>query len=162
MDSHQLFESEMVYKRYKLVDDFGDYLRAGKKYSHNTIKNYLSDIRHFFGYINMYFADDFESMNISPQIIFQYKQSMMSINTSTITIKRRLTAVNRFIEFLASIQTSVSPAAYSELVSKSMPVAQERSQNSPLITLLNQFIRDTQSSSETRRRVSDFLQFSES
>ena len=110
----------------------------------------------------MYFADDFESMNISPQIIFQYKQSMMSINTSTITIKRRLTAVNRFIEFLASIQTSVSPAAYSELVSKSMPVAQERSQNSPLITLLNQFIRDTQSSSETRRRVSDFLQFSES
>lgn len=161
MDLDQVSNTKTVYKRYKLVDDFGDYLRAGNKYSQNTIKNYLSDIRHFFGYLNMYFTDDFTSMNISPQIIFQYKQSMLLVNTSNITIKRRLSSINRFIEFLAS--NNIQNTQYhNDIAINNIDAPQQvRTHSSPLNTLLSQYIYETKASSESRRRISEFLQFSD-
>lgn len=162
MVSNQFYESDLVYKRYKLVDEFGDYLRAGNNYSHNTIKNYLSDIRHFFGYMNMYFENDFQTMKISPQIIFQYRQSMISMNTSNITIKRRLTSINRFIEFIPSKGFDEPDLPSHDLQSNQRVSISSQTQSTPMSALINQYANETKASAETRRRITDFLRFSES
>jgi len=162
MQSFDISDENVVYKQYKLILQFKDFLAAGNKYSHNTVKNYLSDIRHLLGYMQSYHPTSFEPLSVSTRIILKYKQSMMSSGTSIITIKRRLSSIQRFVEFLGIESQSVpetNPGASDEeesVSSNQMPY-EITGRNFYLNAIMQEYIKDRNVSIESKNYVRDFL-----
>jgi site-specific recombinase XerC len=158
-------EQKAVYKQYKLVEDFRDFLLAGNEYSYNTVKNYLSDIRHFLGFLNAYYPETYQSLNIDSYLLLNYRQSMQSAHTSIITIKRRLSAVNKFIDYLPQNKASLSKVNLNngdrfELESfNDSPKSSKNNKNNYLITLLSEYVNEKKIQSDTKSVIREFLMF---
>jgi len=80
--------------------EFKQYLIAEKK-SSNTIRNYLSDLRHFFGWLSVDYGD-LRLNQVGSEIIEAYRQSLIEDETPTKTINRRLSTLRLFFKFCIS------------------------------------------------------------
>ena len=113
-----------TYNLYNLEAPFKEYLLAGNQ-KHVSIKNYLSDIRHFFGWLvssdlQRSVVDSYESdkqKNVSksseivpkqleklltPAVINNYKNYFIANNLPRKTINRRLSTLRKFCSFCIS------------------------------------------------------------
>jgi len=104
------------YNFYNLEASFKNFLLAGNKTS-VTIKNYLSDLRHFLGWMILKFKVqsaswqtkfevDAEPENIvqmiTPELIDEYRTYLEENKVPGITIKRRLSTLTKFCSFCIS------------------------------------------------------------
>src|SRR3989339_450138 len=99
------------YNLYNLEPQFKSFLTAGNV-SPITIKNYLSDFRHFAGWLEHHNSTDFQkqpvSTNfnqfqlISTRIISEYRSYLVKNNLPHKTINRRLSALRKFFSFCIS------------------------------------------------------------
>ena len=103
---------EKQYNFYNLEASFKNFLLAGNK-SPATIKNYLSDIRHFLGWIvlkfkvqSSKFKVDAEPENIAQlitsELINEYRSYLNENKVPEITLKRRLSTLAKFCSFCIS------------------------------------------------------------
>src|SRR3989339_1542622 len=98
-----------TYNLYNLEAPFKKYLSA-VNYKPVSIRNYLSDIRHFFGWLISYFKSEnisIESEIKAPQFItiksiFEYKSYLLKNNIPLKTINRRLSSIRKFFSFCIS------------------------------------------------------------
>lgn len=98
------------YNFYNFEATFKQFLIAGN-FKPITIKNYLSDLRHFFGWLILklkVIKPDLDSSlvneieilkEINPQLIAEYKKYLTSNNLPIRTIKRRLSTLRTFFTF---------------------------------------------------------------
>ena len=103
---------EKQYNFYNLEASFKNFLLAGNK-SPVTIKNYLSDLRHFLGWIvlkfkvqSSKFKVDAEPENIAQfitvDLVIEYRSYLSENKVPEITIKRRLSTLAKFCSFCIS------------------------------------------------------------
>jgi len=103
---------EKQYNFYNLEASFKNFLIAGNK-SRATIKNYLSDLRHFLGWIilkfkvqSSKFTVDTEPENITEfitvDLVTEYRTYLSENKVPEITIKRRLSTLAKFCSFCIS------------------------------------------------------------
>jgi len=98
-----------TYNLYNLEASFKEYLLA-VNHKPVSVKNYLSDIRHFFGWLILYFKSNnvrVESETtitqfITPNVISEYKSYLTENNIPHKTINRRLSTVRKFCSFCIS------------------------------------------------------------
>ena len=76
------------------LDIYKEFLLSEKNLSHNTINNYLIDLRKF-----LVFFDKFESIN---QNIEKYISSLRKKNISNSSINRKISSLKNFLKFLHS------------------------------------------------------------
>lgn len=86
------------YNLYNLEASFKQFLLAGNV-SPITLKNYLSDYRHFIGW-SQSITSEVEHMDI--KLIQQYKNYLISNNLPIKTVNRRLSTVRKFCSFCIS------------------------------------------------------------
>ena len=88
-------------KRYNLSNfesEFRQYLTAVIKLKPVTVKNYLSDIRFFAGWVQKN-HDTHDIASISQATVQGYRAALLSDNLPTRTINRRLSALRKFFTF---------------------------------------------------------------
>ncbi len=80
-----------------IVDKYKHYLQVSKA-SPSTIKNYLSDLRHFLAWVESKYGQIQGTKQLN-----DYENNLISLNISPATVKRRLIAIKRFLQwYLAS------------------------------------------------------------
>ncbi len=97
--------SDQPYNWYNLELNFRIYLSAVKKMRPVSVKNYLSDIRHFIGWTSSgaaQFESDQPEIIMVPDNLEKYRLYLTSSNLPLKTINRRLSTLRSFCEFLIS------------------------------------------------------------
>ncbi len=123
---------DITNKRYNLSElevKFKTYLRAGKRLSYNTTKNYLSDLRYFLGWQDVYNNSpsqiDLNELvsQITPQLTQEYKDFLINTNIPTQTINRRLSSLRSFLDYCIKAElTTWNPARHiSNVIASSKP-----------------------------------------
>lgn len=92
-----------------LEREFKEYLvagieKSGKVFTKSTIKNYLSDLRHFNGWLqsnlNQYYSlGEHSSFPIDNRTIFLYREYLLQNDLPLKTINRRLSTIRKFCLF---------------------------------------------------------------
>lgn len=101
------------YNLYNLEASFKNFLFAGKNnrtHSSLTIKNYLSDLRHFLGWLIFYLKShqlsigtiDDLSLQLTPSVINNYKSYLVENKIPLKTVNRRLSTLRKFCSFCIS------------------------------------------------------------
>lgn len=84
---------------------FSQYLLEIRKSSPNTVKNYLSDLRHFFSWANSETSFEknqktgFQVNKITPQLLTKYQKHLLTESIAKSTQKRRLATIRVFCQF---------------------------------------------------------------
>lgn len=89
------------YNLYNLELEFKNFLIAGNV-SPLTLKNYLSDIRHFFGWITSQSQENDIIANLTSENISRYKASLIENLLPENTVNRRLSTTRKFCTFCIS------------------------------------------------------------
>lgn len=94
--------------------EFELYLTRSKGVSRTTLKNYLSDLRHFLSWLEIKLAvkkklplhspskpqtTNYQLQNLEPSLLQDYKKYLLSNNIAKSTINRRLAALRVFCQF---------------------------------------------------------------
>src|SRR3989344_765671 len=95
-----------TYNLYNLEAPFKEYLSAGNQKA-VSIKNYLSDLRHFAGWMTSYQKSNVRAHHDAPQPITlndisEYKSYLESNSIPHKTINRRLSTLRKFCSFAIS------------------------------------------------------------
>jgi len=91
-----------TYNLYNLEAPFKEYLLAGNQKA-VSIKNYLSDVRHFFGWLISYFKSETATPQlITTDVISEYRSYLSTNNIPHKTINRRLSTLRKFCSFCIS------------------------------------------------------------
>src|SRR3989338_1946482 len=104
MDNN-LVDQNIGYNLYNVEAEFRNYLSAVINLSQNSTKNYLSDYRHFIGWLEFYLrsrnlteaSPSFESL--SGNLLNEYKYYLVENNLPRRTINRRLSTLRKFCKF---------------------------------------------------------------
>lgn len=92
------------YNFYNLEASFREYLIAGNV-NPISIKNYLSDLRHFFGWLTFY-LESHNNLNISvffaTPVLLDYKSYLVGNKIPDRTVNRRLSTLRKFGSFCIS------------------------------------------------------------
>ncbi len=97
--------SDQAYNWYNLELNFRIYLSAVKKMRPVSVKNYLSDIRHFIGWTSSEaakFESDQPEVIMIPANLEKYRSYLTSSNLPLKTVNRRLSTLRSFCDFLIS------------------------------------------------------------
>src|SRR3989344_1101967 len=91
------------YNQYNFEADFKNFLSA-ENISPITIKNYLSDLRHFLGWLATYTQHPTPNTlhTLNSQTIQNYLTYMQQARLPSRTMNRRLSTVRRFFSFCVS------------------------------------------------------------
>jgi site-specific recombinase XerD len=106
----------LQYNLYNFLPEFTAFLHSlrnnGKTYSTITIKNYLSDFRHFAGWLQFYLNSQlntnlFKSVELffsvlTSNVVDEYKQYLLDNHIPIKTINRRLSALRLFFSYCLS------------------------------------------------------------
>ena len=103
----------------ELLDIFKRHLASTKSTSsRSTVKNYLSDVRHFLGWYENLTKSTFDARQVSADVIRLYEKSLggtltngvLASNTqlSVISMKRHLSSLRKFFTVLESENLNVS------------------------------------------------------
>src|SRR3989338_1801850 len=87
------------YNVYNIEPEFRKFLHA-ENISADTLKNYLSDLRHFLGWIVQNGRPLTNLDSIVKEHILSYKSYLSANNVSVITINRSLSTLRKFFQFL--------------------------------------------------------------
>lgn len=88
---------------YNLEPNYRNYLSAVKKIRPISIKNYISDIKYFYGWVATH-----ETHSVSPttvlteKVLEDYKSYLVTCNIPARTVNRRLSSLRSFCEYLLS------------------------------------------------------------
>ena len=96
---------ENTYNLCNLEASFKQFLLAGNKnlvLHTNTVKNYLSDLRHFIGWSQLLASNIPMNQILSTSTIISYKEYLMKNNVPAKTINRRLSTLRKFCTFCIS------------------------------------------------------------
>jgi len=90
------------YNFYNYEASFKKYLLAGNK--KNTVKNYLSDLRHFLVWLTLKHAEtksqsDFVPSFLTSSLVSEYKLYLLANHIPAKTINRRLSTLRKFCSF---------------------------------------------------------------
>lgn len=159
---------------YNLLDlryNFVTYLSSGNNsLSKVTIKNYSSDLSHFFGwflhhtnpppttYDKQVSAQNF-CAHFTKELVDQYKNHLVDSHIPIRTVNRRLSALRKFAQFCRHHSLiEIDPTEYITNVSTG-PLATTRivSLFDTTTALLDEFIHDTHVSPDTTAHIQDFL-----
>ncbi len=92
------------YNFYNLEASFKEYLFAGNA-NPVSVKNYLSDLRHFFGWLSLYLkSNEIKDTFITVQSINDYKLYLFENDIPHKTINRRLSTIRKFCSFCVDQQ----------------------------------------------------------
>ena len=117
-DTYNLYNLEAPFKQFLLSgiaqsrtepDSTGSGTGTKNQFAPVSIKNYMSDFRHFAGWITLYLKSNQKGgmtpplqETITTNIIFEYKSYLESNNIPHKTINRRLSTVRKFCSFCIS------------------------------------------------------------
>lgn len=118
---------------------FKDFLVSGIKKSKNTIKNYLSDVRHFFGWIETV-KQPTDFFHLSETDIEKYKKYLTDNAIPRRTINRRLSAIRKLCFFCE--QTGILEKNPSKQVTNISPIEGKIQNQNHISTVINEFHND--------------------
>jgi hypothetical protein len=95
------FSNTKGYNLYNFEHDFKSYISAGNQ-NKDTLKNYLSDFRHFCGFVMRQTINTPIETLITPQLLDSYKHFLIDSGLPRLTINRRLSTVRKFCSFCIS------------------------------------------------------------
>jgi len=158
------------YNLYNLEALFKKYLLAGigfrKKLSHVTIKNYLSDLRHFLGWLTFYLKTHSEKTKaitkkfevdlatITPDIIQGYKSYLLQNNVPIKTANRRLSTLRKFCSFCINqgwMKENPAKKILNQKISSTLQKSDKDKQT------LNKFSRDLYNSGFSKATIKNYL-----
>jgi len=157
------------YNLYNLEPQFKNWLLAGKNnrsHSPLTIKNYLSDLRHFLGWMIFYLKSHQLSvgtihelsLQLTLSVINNYKSYLVENKIPLKTINRRLSTLRKFCSFCISQGwIKENPA---KKVSNINPIKKSRSvyqQNEVDSDILRQFHQDLIKENFDRSTIKSYL-----
>lgn len=94
---------EQPYNWYNLEPNYRTYLTFVKRIRPVSIKNYISDVKYFFGWISTTrTADISPAAVLTPASLEEFKSFLLANHLPTRTINRRLSSLRSFCEFLIS------------------------------------------------------------
>lgn len=147
------------YNLYNLEALFREYLLSGIKkdrpFHKNTIKNYLSDLRHFLGWYNHSIKNAHDFFSLSPSHIASYKDYLITNNLPIRTINRRLSTLRKFCFFCTEakiLQRNPSKDIHN--------ISQEKTQQAKtphLTSLINHFQHDLASEGLSHDLIDDCI-----
>lgn len=146
----------MQYK--KIIPPFKLYLKT-QGASVNTVRNYSSDIRHFFSWLqegekldDFYFDDPNKiSQKISKTTFKKYKQFLKNKAVSPSTINRRLSGLRQLTAFFASQGWLENEKA------KNIPNITDQNKESKRSQLLNRFAKNLKNEGKSQSTVRNYL-----
>jgi len=145
----------------QLIDNFRHYLTDTKQVSQSTVKNYLSDLRHFlFWYTSCFPSKPFEVKKIDFTLLSNYKSHLLSQETAKSTTNRRLATLRVFCQYCHnSGLLEHSPA--SKLTNLPVTSSQEK-KISDLVSRFGHWLKENHSSHNTiKNYTADVRQFLE-
>lgn len=169
-----------TYNLYNLEASFKEYLVAGNQ-KPVSVRNYLSDIRHFFGWLvnsdsHRLIADShgsnqrksaFKSAEINPQletlltptVINNYKNYFITNNLPHKTINRRLSTVRKFCSFCISQGwMKENPAKrVSNVLPSRATLSEAKGSRGTRYDILNQFQQDLVKQNLDSKTVTSYL-----
>ncbi len=102
-----------------ILNTFHQYLESQPKgTSPVTVKNYISDIRHFINWYETSFHKEFEPQDLDPEIVTLYRKThgaviednqVMNNGLSAKSLKRHLSTLRRFSSFLMEHKLRSTP-----------------------------------------------------
>ncbi len=133
-----------------------------------SVKNYLSDLRHFIGWLIFKLKVKNEKLKIeenlpisllsqiNPELIEDYKSYLLLNNIPVKTINRRLSALRKFCSFCISQGwMKENPAKHVGNVSQKPQIKTERTQMPPI---LNEFGKDLQKEINDPQLIKSYLE----
>lgn len=119
-----------------LLQNFSRFLQDNGA-SSNTIKNYIADINVFFRFL----SDKQQPISfltidtlLSPSSLENYHQ-YLTANFPITTVKRRLSSLNKFVEFIKNSHLATPTIPISELPSPLPPIPHSKGTFSPLFAI---------------------------
>ena len=101
---------EALFKQFLLVENVQSESYNTSLQS-NTIRNYLSDLRFFFGWLARYSMNKPNPVNATHEDIVEYRSYLIESNLPYRTINRRLSTVRKFYSFcIDQIWIRINPA----------------------------------------------------
>lgn len=156
------------YNFYNLKASFQKYLLAGNKKV--TVKNYLSDFRHFLGWLILKF--NVQNQNLKPEenlsdffnlinsdLINKYKIYLIENKIPLKTVNRRLSTLRKFCSFCITQGWMKENPGKQVQNLKLNPSLRGQNQNSTLKTreLLNQFEKDLIKEKNNQSTINSYL-----
>src|SRR5438876_113609 len=93
-----------------ILENFKNYLIQATPSSQATVKNYMADVRKFIRWYETKYRTPFIASAISARLIEQYKQEIIQAEGSNKSLKRYLSSLNKFFEYLKSANLlSINP-----------------------------------------------------
>jgi site-specific recombinase XerC len=151
--------NESSYNWYNLEPNFRIYLSAVKKIQPISIKNYLSDLRYFFGWISTTVspASNEPKEVLVPAQLEAFRAYLIQSNLPDRTINRRLSTLRAFCDFLISQNVIV------ENPSKAIRNYAQHEEKEPMHGIRAQFMEDLQrtglSGAQLEEQIEDIHEF---
>jgi site-specific recombinase XerC len=175
------------YNLYNLEALFKNYLLAGKNIDHKlqitenrpfhsplTIKNYLSDFRHFQGWFLLFLKSRNNNINqpldfikaITPEFIKEYKSYLTENKVPTRTINRRLSTIRKFCSFcIAQDWIKENPAKHvpnvlppQKVLNKLYTPKGKQEASNQSVNILAQFETDLQKEKVDKKIIISYLE----
>lgn len=149
----------------QLQNNFKAFLTSSSK-SPVTIKNYLSDLRHFLGWIATLDTSSDENNFVLKKVITsasidEYRNHLIQTSVPIVTINRRLATVRIFLLWLYN--EGAIESNYSQGLHNVQTLPKAPSQNSKLKQLITDYSKnlDTSNQVEIEKELVDFFAFTD-
>lgn len=142
--------AKKAYNLSEITHEFKLSLVAGKK-SPATIKNYVSDLRHYLGWLQNNTKNDifYAFTHSSTQQLLSYREYLVLDKTPTKTINRRLSALRLFFSFCISQQWMTENPAKNILNMDRNLV----SSTDTTLDLISRYIHEKELSGESKKQI---------
>ena len=131
-----------------IIDQFSEYLTTNRKVSSVTLKNYLSDLRHFLSWLS---HNEDANLNIlekiNNQILGKYKSFLLSQKSAKSTINRRLATLRIFCQFC--FENKLLSKNYTQSISNFPTVKSTDKKIHDLVSKFGNYLKKKQSSRNT-------------
>jgi len=108
----------------KLISDFKNYLENEKRFSQNTVRNYISDLTQFSDFLKKFFPSGEDPSKIDVVVLRGFLGYLHSRELDKRSVMRKLASVKSFFKFLLKeriIASNPAKIIHSPRISKNIP-----------------------------------------